>query len=213
MQGKDPRDTKEKILEVAAELFGRYGFEGTSVRAISKQSGVNLAAMNYHFTSKDTLFWEVMARTYVELDSRIAELAKTSKNTVELALKTFDHFQAESLSMKIAMKMMLDEAITPPKSPEIQKALANPMGPPGGLYFAQAIQNDVGYPLSREGLLWGVKSTFGTVFHWGIILCTGHCDRESDPLMSPEQIRRDVEHMIMATMLYLNNGEKLYREG
>jgi AcrR family transcriptional regulator len=49
-------NTKEKIIEVAQNLFLQKGFERTSIREIALKAGINLAAMNYHFGSKENLF-------------------------------------------------------------------------------------------------------------------------------------------------------------
>ena len=48
--------TKDKILDAAEALFMEHGFEATSLRAITATAGVNLAAVNYHFGSKEELF-------------------------------------------------------------------------------------------------------------------------------------------------------------
>ena len=44
-------DTKTKILNAAEKLFGLNGFNGTSLRDITAEAQVNLAAVNYHFQS------------------------------------------------------------------------------------------------------------------------------------------------------------------
>ena len=49
------KDTRERILETAERLFAESGFEGASVRAITSEAQVNLAALHYHFGSKDQL--------------------------------------------------------------------------------------------------------------------------------------------------------------
>jgi AcrR family transcriptional regulator len=54
-------DTKAKILCAARRLFAQHGFSGTSLRAITKEAGVNLAAVNYHFQSKEALIRELFA--------------------------------------------------------------------------------------------------------------------------------------------------------
>src|SRR3954447_13260831 len=46
---------KDHILAVAEELFGEKGFDGTSVRDIAQQAGVNLAMISYYFGSKEKL--------------------------------------------------------------------------------------------------------------------------------------------------------------
>jgi len=55
-------DTKQRILDAAEQLFAEQGFDGASLRAITAGAGVNLAAVNYHFRSKDTLIQAVLAR-------------------------------------------------------------------------------------------------------------------------------------------------------
>ena len=57
--------TKEKILDVAEGLFAEYGFNDTSLRAITSKAGVNLASVNYHFGDKKTLVRAVLNR-YLE---------------------------------------------------------------------------------------------------------------------------------------------------
>lgn len=55
-------ETREKILNAAEELFSENGFSATSVRAITTKAGVNLAALNYHFGSKDAVIDAVFER-------------------------------------------------------------------------------------------------------------------------------------------------------
>ena len=48
-------DKREHILNVAEVLFAEKGFDGTSVRDIAQQAGVNLAMISYYFGSKEKL--------------------------------------------------------------------------------------------------------------------------------------------------------------
>jgi AcrR family transcriptional regulator len=54
-------DTKEKMLRAAESLFSQHGFSATSVRMIAAEADVNLAAMHYHFGSKEKLMAELFA--------------------------------------------------------------------------------------------------------------------------------------------------------
>lgn len=54
--------TQSRILDAAEALFMEHGFEATSLRQITSVAGVNLAAVNYHFGSKDDLFEAVLTR-------------------------------------------------------------------------------------------------------------------------------------------------------
>ncbi|MBU2869175.1 TetR/AcrR family transcriptional regulator [Colwellia sp. E2M01] len=63
--------TKHKILDVADVLFANKGFNGTSLREITSQANVNLAAVNYHFGSKKELIKAVMSRYMDELSPQL----------------------------------------------------------------------------------------------------------------------------------------------
>ena len=56
------QDTKSRILDAAESLFTEHGFEATSLRSLTTAAGVNLAAVNYHFGSKEELFQAVLTR-------------------------------------------------------------------------------------------------------------------------------------------------------
>jgi len=62
--------TKDRILDAAERLFARDGIEATSLRAITAEAGVNLAAVNYHFQSKDALVIAVIERRVGPLNER-----------------------------------------------------------------------------------------------------------------------------------------------
>ncbi|NET35346.1 MAG: TetR/AcrR family transcriptional regulator [Cyanothece sp. SIO1E1] len=55
-------DTKEQIINVAERLFAERGFAGTTLRNVVSEAKVNLAAVHYHFGSKENLFRAVVAR-------------------------------------------------------------------------------------------------------------------------------------------------------
>jgi AcrR family transcriptional regulator len=55
-------DTKEQIISVAKRLFAERGFAGTTLRNVIGEADVNLAAVHYHFGSKEELFRAVVQR-------------------------------------------------------------------------------------------------------------------------------------------------------
>ena len=70
-----PADTKTRILDAAESLFIVGGYDAMSMRQITSAAGVNLAAVNYHFGSKDALIQAVLARRLDALDvQRVAML-------------------------------------------------------------------------------------------------------------------------------------------
>ena len=65
----DP-STKTQILDVAERLFAEQGFAATSMRALTAAAGVNLAAVNYHFGTKEALLLAVFERRLRPLNER-----------------------------------------------------------------------------------------------------------------------------------------------
>ncbi|QWF19198.1 TetR/AcrR family transcriptional regulator [Lysobacter capsici] len=59
--------TKDRILGAAEELFAQFGFTGTSLRQVTSRADVNIAAVNYHFGSKENLVNEVFRRRMDEM--------------------------------------------------------------------------------------------------------------------------------------------------
>lgn len=59
--------TKDRILGAAEELFAQFGFSGTSLRQVTSRADVNIAAVNYHFGSKENLVNEVFRRRMDEM--------------------------------------------------------------------------------------------------------------------------------------------------
>ena len=66
-------DTKTRILDVAEGLFADDGFAATSLRDITTEAGVNLAAVNYHFGTKEALLSAVFDRRLGPINERRLE--------------------------------------------------------------------------------------------------------------------------------------------
>lgn len=54
--------TREKLLDVAEEMFAKEGFDDVTLRALTTEAGVNIAAVNYHFRGKQGLIDAVVLR-------------------------------------------------------------------------------------------------------------------------------------------------------
>src|SRR5712664_2084310 len=80
-------DTKTRILDAAELLFMEHGFEATSLRQLTSAAGVNLAAVNYHFGSKEELFQAVLTRRLDPMNhDRIELLQKVEREAAGKAL-------------------------------------------------------------------------------------------------------------------------------
>ncbi|MGA1525538.1 MAG: TetR/AcrR family transcriptional regulator, partial [Planctomycetota bacterium] len=79
--------TKHQILDAAERLFAEFGVDATSLRAVTSTAGVHLAAVNYHFGSKDGLVRAVFARRLEPLNAeRLAALEGLLGHTDEPGL-------------------------------------------------------------------------------------------------------------------------------
>lgn len=96
-----PADTATRILDAAEALFVEHGFEATSMRMITQRAEVNLAAVNYHFGSKDALFQGVFTRRLTPL----TKLAVQNLDQLEAAAK------GEPVSVDSIIRAFMDAAL------------------------------------------------------------------------------------------------------
>ena len=87
----DSGATKSRILDTAERLFALNGYESTSLRDITAEAQVNLAAVNYHFQTKDSLMDAVIARRVEPVNRRRLEMldAAGPNPTLEQILTAF----------------------------------------------------------------------------------------------------------------------------
>lgn len=67
-------DGAQRILNAAEALFAQHGFAGVSLRQITAAAKVNLAAVNYHFYDKESLYREILSRRLREVNRQRLEL-------------------------------------------------------------------------------------------------------------------------------------------
>lgn len=73
-------DTKKSILRVAAQHFAQHGYRGTSLREITKELGINVAAIHYHFGSKEGIYHAVVFQFFNQIrEERMALLTACEK--------------------------------------------------------------------------------------------------------------------------------------
>lgn len=84
----DPADTThDRLLDTAARLFAEHGYQATTMRAVTAEAGANIAAVNYHFGSKQALLEAVVHRALgpvvEERRARLDELEAEGQPSVE----------------------------------------------------------------------------------------------------------------------------------
>jgi AcrR family transcriptional regulator len=99
-------DTRQRILDAAEALFTQYGVEGTTLRQITGAAEVNLAAVNYHFGSKEELIREVFHRRLTWLNQqRLSELDRLEAEAAGRPLKPSKILE---VFFGVALKMAAD---------------------------------------------------------------------------------------------------------
>ena len=79
----DFNEKQIQILQVAEKLFAANGFDGTSIRDISKEANVNVAMVSYYFGSKEKLLEEIILFRTTDLKLQLENLFKESLSPIE----------------------------------------------------------------------------------------------------------------------------------
>ncbi|WP_034720215.1 TetR/AcrR family transcriptional regulator, partial [Bacteriovorax sp. DB6_IX] len=101
------KDTKEKILSVAGKLFASNGYDNTSIRDISKEAGVNLASINYHFKNKLNLYKEVMHVSMLALEEKIEATIDKSTDLKDFYWNLFQLLRSENEAFSNGFKLFV----------------------------------------------------------------------------------------------------------
>ncbi len=119
---QNDKQTIEKILHVAEESFAVHGFFATSLRQITRDAEVNVAAIHYHFGSKEALFLSVLNRRilpYITMVLMGLDLADQKSNLsaedvvlplAQASVEYAEQHQREAvLVTRLVSRLMLDE--------------------------------------------------------------------------------------------------------
>ncbi|MGB2131386.1 MAG: TetR/AcrR family transcriptional regulator [Marinobacterium sp.] len=93
----DPIDTASRILRAAEKLFAEQGFKETTMRQITTEAQVNLAAVNYHFGSKSGLIHAVAEHTLEPLCADIEQALASQGHKHNVALEPLLNILASAL--------------------------------------------------------------------------------------------------------------------
>jgi AcrR family transcriptional regulator len=166
-------ETKQRILDAAEQLFAQHGFHGASLRAITAAAGANLAAVNYHFQSKDALIQAVLARKlgpinrrrFALLDALEAEagakpvpLEKIVRAMIEPMLHSFGGTPDNSMSFSTVMGRMYIE-----RNDRIERILVAELREAIRRFLTAIRRALPGLP--PEELYWRLFFTIGAVIH------------------------------------------------
>jgi AcrR family transcriptional regulator len=190
-------ETKEKIISAARSLFANKGFEGTSIRDIAGEAEVNIAAVNYHFVSKEKLYIQVIEMVFNEASNNIREhrLKKPQEKVEDFAVWIFGYFLDRSDVLRSVFKMMLSEKGWGPEQEcgnDEEK-----FGPPGGLALADAIVNELKHDVPEKDMFWAVKMIFSCVVHMSLMYSNHFCQLPQDdfPFHDRKTLENDIRRL------------------
>jgi TetR/AcrR family transcriptional regulator, cholesterol catabolism regulator len=142
-----PRDSEAKlqhILSISAQTFADHGFEGTSMRDISRATGVSLSGLYYYFESKQKLLYLIQNKTFaVVVERLLARLnaAQTPETRLRVLVQNhIEYFLSHPNEMKVLSHE--EDALEPPYSEEVSAIKRK--------YYAQA--REIFDSLAADGL-------------------------------------------------------------
>lgn len=80
---RKPLDTRDRVLQVAQQLFAERGYRGTSLRDIAKRIGIKAPSLLHHFPSKQQLYVAVLDRMFQSIEDAANAIAWAKENRQE----------------------------------------------------------------------------------------------------------------------------------
>lgn len=160
-------DTKNRILDTAERLFGEQGYAATSLRQITAEAGVNLAAIHYHFGSKEGLLDHVVVRKAGPVNERrLARLAEIEAEagdgplSVEKVLEAFFVPMLEAAGHEPQFVRMMGRMIAEGLMPEIVAKHFRPVTARMTAALKRALPD-----LPEDEFLWRMHFMIGAMAH------------------------------------------------
>lgn len=198
-------NTRERILEAAGEIFAEYGFRCATVRKICEQARVNVAAINYHFHSKEELYSEVLKYWHEFAIKKYPPLLEVGKNApMEDQLRAF----IRSLLFRMLDKgkpawfgkVMAREMVEP--TPAFDRLLEESIHPLNKL-LGSIVRKIIGTPASEEIIRLCCASILSQCFYY-------YNTRVIRPIFqrdmsNPEEIEGIADHIMRFSLEGLKN--------
>lgn len=166
--------TKQRLLDAAETLFAENGFPATSLRAITQLAQANLAAVHYHFGSKENLFAAVIVRRLEPLNAERLALLDRAEAEARAANRPLPLSAILSAIIRPALRMLRDpdqggryfaillsRCHSEPNS-EVH-SLVHEMVEPTFLRFLQAVRTTLPH-LSEATFRWRTHLLMGSLF-------------------------------------------------
>jgi len=166
-------ETRERLLDAAERIFAERGFEGASMRAVTRAAGASVSAANYHFGSKQALLRATLLRCVGPLNERrLARLealeAEAAGRPLELEtiIEAFLRpvFEAHASSADLTARFRRVAARISSDPPDLVAAMKRELFGPVAMRFVAALRAALPEK-SREEIELGYQLTVGVLVH------------------------------------------------
>lgn len=168
-----PASANDRILDAAEKLFAAHGFDGTSLRQLTIDAGVNLAAVNYHFGSKESLYAAMIARRIRPInEARLAALEKAEQaaegapvplaTVLAILVRPILELSKDATQGGPGIVRIIGRSLAEPL-PFMDAILASEFQPTLAR-FSQAVRRNAPH-LSPEDFLWRLSFVVGAMQH------------------------------------------------
>jgi AcrR family transcriptional regulator len=122
-----PKQTKERLIEAAAQTFSREGIQGATTRQIAREAGVNEVTLFRHFKSKEQLLGAVVERGLASEIALMNEHSSWKENLRESMEKYARHYYSHLQKKQAFARAFIAEGQVLPES--MQTMIANVIRP------------------------------------------------------------------------------------
>lgn len=169
------QETKEKILCAARKVFEQKGYEAARTRDIALEANVNVALINYHFQSKEQLFWAVVQNFLEPIAKSLREFFNDEKSDFETTLGRIVNYYTDTWIRNYAMIIVVLTELS--KSPEKFKDInIKPFTP--GSAFEKKVHEYAGTDIvdASQVISNTLAMTMGPIIIRPLIQCIGEMD-------------------------------------
>jgi TetR/AcrR family transcriptional regulator, cholesterol catabolism regulator len=113
-----------RILDAAARMFGRNGYEAASMGAVARAAGVSKGLLHYHFQSKEHLLIEAVRATFRQLHRRFDDRFQRGERGLDTIVEALDSLWGTVRDMSAWAPFMVETMSLATQSAPLQEDLA-----------------------------------------------------------------------------------------
>lgn len=191
--GDTDRETRDRLLDVAARLFSEHGFVSVTVRDICTSAQANVAAVNYHFGGKTGLYDEVLSLAIRIMQGTTEEIRRAGEGQapeaqLEASIRVFLTRVATTRNRWIH-QLMMRELSNP--TPSFERVL-NEVLKPRMDYVRNTIAGILDCPIDDPRVALCVMSVHAQLF---ALLNNPMADRMASPKLTAERAEALARHI------------------